>query len=405
MQPAVTSFLVLLLAYMLSQFFRAFLAVISGDLTRDLGLDQGQLGSLQAAWLIAFALSQFPVGYALDRLGPRRTLACFLVVAVAGTALFGLAQSYATALVALALIGIGCAPILMSGFYLAARLYSPQHFATMSSLLIGLGSIGDPLSGAPLAYCLAAFGWRATVFGLAGIVALTTLLVALLLKDPPPLPGDPQRTASLLGGIRQILAKRELWLIFPITFVSYGVTIAMRGLWIAPYLQSVHGFSLAATSYVAMAMGGVIGLGALAVLPLYRRLRAKLTVGTYAAIVALAFGGLSLWGRDSAWLSVALFLVVGLFGITYAVIMAHARAFMSAQEIGRGVTFMNFLFMGGAGVVQFVSGRLVNTLAARGFDPPASFAWLFAFMGLALATALVLYQAAPAEPEAASARR
>ena len=399
-----TSFLVLLLAYMLSQFFRAFLAVISGDLTRDLGLDQGQLGSLQAAWLIAFALSQFPVGYALDRLGPRRTLAGFLLAAVAGTVLFGLAQSYMAALVALALIGIGCAPILMSGFYLAARLYSPQHFATMSSLLIGLGSIGDPLSGAPLAFFLASFGWRATVFGLAGIVALTTLLVALLLKDPPPLASATQAPATLWGGIRQILAKRELWLIFPITFVSYGVTIAMRGLWIAPYLQQVHGFDLASTSYAAMAMGAAIGGGALLVLPIYRRLQAKRTVAAYAALVVLAFIGLSLWGRDSARLSVALFIAIGLFGITYAVVMAHARAFMTAQEIGRGVTFMNFLFMGGAGVVQFVSGRLVNGLAARGFDPPTSFAWLFAFMGVALAATLALYWAAPAEP-AASARR
>ena len=399
-----TSFLVLLLAYMLSQFFRAFLAVISGDLIRDLGLDQGQLGSLQAAWLIAFALSQFPVGYALDRLGPRRTLAGFLLAAVAGTALFGLAQSYMAALVALALIGIGCAPILMSGFYLAARLYSPQHFATMSSLLIGLGSIGDPLSGAPLAFFLASFGWRATVFGLAGIVALTTLLVALLLKDPPPLAGATQAPATLWGGIRQILAKRELWLIFPITFVSYGVTIAMRGLWIAPYLQQVHGFDLSSTSYAAMAMGAAIGGGALLVLPIYRRLQAKRTVAAYAALVVLAFIGLSLWGRDSARLSVALFIAIGLFGITYAVVMAHARAFMTAQEIGRGVTFMNFLFMGGAGVVQFVSGRLVNGLAARGFDPPTSFAWLFAFMGAALAVTLALYLAAPAE-RAASARR
>jgi len=397
----VTSFVVLLLAYTLSQFFRAFLAVVSGDLTRDLGLDQGQLGNLQAAWLIAFALSQFPVGYALDRIGPRRTLAGFLLVAVAGTVIFGLSRSYGAALTALALIGIGCAPILMSGFYLAARLYSPRHFATMSSLLIGFGAIGDPLSGAPLAYFLAAYGWRATVFGLAGIVALTALLVALLLKDPPPLPGSAHRPVSLLGGIWQMITKRSLWLIFPFTFVSYGVTISMRGLWIAPYLQTVHGFDLAATSYAAMAMGGVMALGALLVLPLYRRIGAKATVVACAVSVAVAFFALALWGAGSPRLAVGLFLVVGLFGITYAVVMAHARAFMSPQEIGRGVTFMNFVFMGGAGVMQWLSGRLVNTLGSNGYDAEATFGWLFVFMGIALAAALAIYVASPAEPKAA----
>jgi predicted MFS family arabinose efflux permease len=393
----VTSFVVLLLAYTLSQFFRAFLAVISGDLTRDLGLDQGQLGSLQAAWLIAFALSQFPVGYALDRIGPRRTLAGFLLVAVAGTVIFGLSRSYVAALTALALIGIGCAPILMAGFYLAARLYSPRHFATMSSFLIGFGSIGDPLSGAPLAFFLAAYGWRATVFGLAGIVALTALLVALLLKDPPPLPGSVQRHASLLGGVWQIVTKRPLWLIFPFAFVSYGVTISMRGLWIAPYLQTVHGFDLAATSYAAMAMGGAIALGALLVLPLYRRIGAKATVIACAVVVTSAFLALSFRGAGSPRLAVGLFLVIGLFGVTYAVVMAHARAFMSPQEIGRGVTFMNFIFMGGAGVVQWLSGRLVNTLGRQGYDAQATFGWLFVFMGVALAATLAVYIASPSE--------
>lgn len=393
-----TSFLVLLLAYMLSQFFRAFLAVISADLTRDLGLDQGQLGSLQAAWLIAFALSQFPVGYALDRIGPRRTLAGFLLFAIAGTVLFGLSQGYITALTALALIGVGCAPILMAGFYLAARLYSAHHFATMSSLLIGFGSIGDPLSGAPLAYFLAAYGWRPTVFGLAAIVALTALLVVLLLKDPPPLPGPAQAHTSLWGGIRQIATKRALWTIFPITFVSYGVTISMRGLWIAPYLQKVHGFDLAATSYAAMAMGGIIGVGALLMLPLYRRIGAKATVGGCALAVVCAFFALAGWGRGSAALAVALFLVIGLFGVTYAVVMAHARAFMSPLEIGRGVTFMNFVFMGGAGVMQWTSGRLVHALGTQGYDPPTSFGWLFVFLGLALAATLAVYLASSAEP-------
>jgi predicted MFS family arabinose efflux permease len=399
----VTSFLVLLLAYMLSQFFRAFLAVVSADLVRDLGLDQGQLGSLQAAWLIAFALSQFPVGYALDRLGPRRTLAGFLLFAVAGTMLFGMAQGYLTALAALALIGIGCAPILMAGFYLAARLYAPRHFATMSSLLIGFGSIGDPLSGAPLAYFLAAYGWRATVFGLAGIVGLTALLVVLLLKDPPPLPGPASRHASLLDGIKQIASKRALWLIFPFTFVSYGVTISIRGLWIAPYLQTVHGFGLAATSYVAMAMGGAIGVGALAMLPLYRRVGAKATVAACAVIVIGACFALALWGQHSLRLAVGLFLAMGLFGVTYAVVMGHARAFMTPSEIGRGVTFMNFLFMGGAGVMQWTSGRLVNALAGHGYDAQMTYGWLFAFMGLMLVVTLALYAFSPTEPKTTAA--
>jgi len=42
------AFLTLLLAYTLSQFYRAFLAVIAGDLARDLSLTPAELGNLSA---------------------------------------------------------------------------------------------------------------------------------------------------------------------------------------------------------------------------------------------------------------------------------------------------------------------------------------------------------------------
>jgi hypothetical protein len=116
--------------------------------------------------------------------------------------------------------------------------------------------------------------------------------------------------------------------------------------------------------------------------------------------VALACFSLALWGEASSRLAVGLLLVIGLFGVTYAVVMAHARAFMSPQEIGRGVTFMNFVFMGGAGVMQWLSGRLVNALDGRGYDAQATFGWLFVFMGAMLAVTLAIYIAAPAEPKA-----
>ena len=101
------AFLVLLLGYVLSQFYRAFLAVIAADLSRDLALGPAALGNLSAIWFATFALAQFPVGIALDRIGPRRTMAGLFLVAVAGAVLFSLATSFSTAAFAMSLIGIG----------------------------------------------------------------------------------------------------------------------------------------------------------------------------------------------------------------------------------------------------------------------------------------------------------
>ena len=59
-------------------------------------------------------------------------------------------------------------------------------------------------------------------------------------------------------------------------------------------------------------------------------------------VAGLAFAGP---GPDAA---VALIVALGLFGATYAVLMAHFRSFVPARLIGRGVTLNNVFGMIGA---------------------------------------------------------
>ena len=78
--------------YYLSYLFRTVNAVISENLTNELGIGPANLGLLTSIYLIAFASSQYPLGVALDRYGPRRVNAFLLLVAAAGAALFAVAE-------------------------------------------------------------------------------------------------------------------------------------------------------------------------------------------------------------------------------------------------------------------------------------------------------------------------
>lgn len=62
--------IVLCLAYVLSQFFRAFLAVLTSVLARDTGAAPDDLAAASGLWFLTFAAMQLPVGWALDRFGP-----------------------------------------------------------------------------------------------------------------------------------------------------------------------------------------------------------------------------------------------------------------------------------------------------------------------------------------------
>ncbi len=88
--------------------------------------------------------------------------------------------------------------------------------------------------------------------------------------------------------------------------------------------------------------------------------------------------------------------LIGGFGMTYGVLMAHGRSFVPDHLVGRGITLLNVLFIGGAGVLQPVSGALMTEMQER---PPAeAYAVLhLVFAGL-LVAGLVVYLFAQDRP-------
>lgn len=388
-----TTFLVLLTGYILSQFYRSFLAVIAPELSAELHLSAADLGYISATWFAAFALMQFVVGAALDRIGPKRTVSVLMLAGVAGALHFSRAHSSSDAIVAMALIGVGCSPSLMGPLYVFARNHTAERFALLSSAMIGLGSIGNLLGGTPLALAQQYFGWRSVFVGLAGLGLLSALLAAAWVRDPPGLSNQTQSASgSADSGLREILSIRGLWPIWPLMGIGYGVLIAERGIWVGPYLSDIHGLAPVARGHVIFLMAGAIAAGAFAYGPLEAWLgerRRLVLAGSAAAGVGL----LALWVLPQPHIAVATaaLCVFGFSGMTYGVIMAHIRRFLPEQILGRGMSFANFLCMGGAGLLQVFSGVYVNQLRASGLAPELIYARLHFALAVILIAATAVY--------------
>jgi predicted MFS family arabinose efflux permease len=399
-----TVFLSLLFPYALSNFYRVFLAVVSNDLSRDLGIDAAGLANLQVAFLLAFALTQFPVGFTLDRFGPRRILMLGLCGAVAGSLLLASASEAWQAILAMALLGAGFSPALMTAFYLIGRNYPPSRFATVSSLLFGLGMMGDPLSGTPLTMAVNAFGWRPTMLAMGGITAASLVCVALFIRNPPRIE-HPTGPTSAWAGAKEIFALRALWPIFPLALVIYAPIAATRGLWISPYLSQVHHFGPDAVGLSATAMGFAFAAGGLLYAPLNRLMgEAKWTVTTGTAAIVLGWLALGLLADYSAALTLVLIVFVACLGANVAIILTHARTFLPGHLLGLGVTIMNLCFFVGAGIGQWLSGRYVKAAELAAVAPAELYGRLFIGFGLVLLVALGCYAFAPREKRLAHAK-
>ncbi|MEM6373424.1 MAG: MFS transporter [Pseudomonadota bacterium] len=380
-----TGLILLGFAYVLSQFFRAFLAVLTGPLLRDLGIGADVLATASGLWFLSFAAMQIPVGWALDTIGPRRTAGWLLLGGGGGGAvLFALAQGPAHIHGAMLLIGVGCSPVLMASFYIFARTFPPARFATLAALMIGVGTVGNLISSYPMAWASDAIGWRASMWVLAAACGAVAIGLLASVRDP----AKPQTEAS--GSLLDLLRMRALWLLLPIMFVNYAPIAAIRGLWIGPYLTDVFALNTRQIGIGTLIMSLAMIAGTLAYGPLDRVLGTRkwvvfsgnlVTTGLLLLLIAFSATG--------PWLSVALMAAIGFFGASFPVIIAHARGFFPPHLTGRGVTLMNLFGIGGVGIVQFASGRIHTAYA--GGPAQAPYIAIFTFLAAALAIGLLIY--------------
>lgn len=379
----------LVLAYMLSQFYRAFLAVLTPVLKTDVGAQPDDLSLASGLWFLTFALMQLPVGWALDKIGPRQTSAVLLAIGGAGgAAVFAMAQTPMHINIAMALIGIGCSPVLMASYYIFARSYSSAVFATLASSTLALGILGNIASSLPLTWASQVLGWRETLFMVAGLTLLVAVMLFVFVKDPEPVAGETDSKGSVLD----LLKIRGLWLIFPMMFVNYAAVAGIRGLWIGPYMNDVFNADAATIGQVALVMSIAMVIGNFAYGPLDR------VFGTRKWIVicgntagACSVFMLMFLPAHSIWMSGALLAAIGLFGSSFAMLIAHARSFFPAHLTGRGVTLLNLFGIGGAGVMQSISGQVHGAALVGATDAAQAYQTLFAFFGVVLLIGTFIY--------------
>lgn len=376
---------ILTLAYVLSQFYRAFLAILAPDLTADLGVDPATLSRASGIWFLTFAAMQLPIGWALDKVGPRRTASVLLgVCGGGGAALFAAATQGWQVDVAMGLIGAGCAPVLMASYFIFARVYSAKVFATLAGVLIGVGSLGNIAASVPLGWAADLLGWRGAMQALAFLTVATAIGCWLLVRDPEAVPGG-QR-----GSLLDVLRIPAVWVILPMLFVNYAPAAGLRGLWVGPYVEDVYDVAFVGTVTLVMAAAMIAGNFAYA--PADRIFGTRKWVVMAGNLTAAAMLGVLWWMPvPGLWASAMMLAAVGALGSSYALCVAHGRAFFPAHLTGRGVTLLNLFSIGGVGIAQFASGPVFR--AAGG--GVAGYQTLFGVFALTLLIGCAIYAFAP----------
>jgi predicted MFS family arabinose efflux permease len=374
----------LLLAYVFSQFYRAFLAVLTPVLKADLGVTAADLASASGWWFLAFAAMQIPIGESLDRIGPRWTAGVLMAVGAGGAFLFSQASGAFEIKLSMALIGVGCSPVLMASYFIFARSFPPAVFGTLAGVTIGVGSLGNVASSLPLSAAVEAFGWRETVLGLAGITGAVALAILVLVRDPPRL------TSERGGSLIDLLRIPAIWPILAMMVVCYTPIAGLRGLWVGPYFTDVHGADPLEIGQVGLWIGLAMVAGNFAYGPMDRWLGTRKWAIFGGNAVTLAALGVLWWSAaGSPAVATAALVAAGFFGASFPMVVAHGRAFFPAHLMGRGVTLLNLFGIAPIGIAQILTGRI--HAATEAVTPAAPYQAVFLFFVVTTAIGLAVY--------------
>lgn len=389
-------------AYFLSFFYRSANAVIAPDLAREMSLGAAQLGLMTSVFFATFALAQLPIGVALDRVGPRQVTSTLLFIGAAGSLVFAGATSFGGLTLGRGVIGVGMAGVLMGSLKAFSAWFPVHRIATVSGLLVGIGSTGAIFAATPLALLNQALGWRAVFAYGAALTTLAGLAILLFARNTPPgVPWRPGHPSD--GSLATVFRDPRFWRVVPLTFFMAGVLQAVQGLWGGPYLFDGYGLSQVQGSSILLAIGvgASVGFALGGWLSDHVGLR-RVIIGS-AIVFALVQAVLA--ARPPLWAVWPLFLVFGLTGAANILLLANIRHMFPAALGGRAMSAVNLFGIGGAFILQWWMGVIIGAFPAAevGHYAPQAFTTALGFTavgtGLALLWYLPLRRAKPVGPQ------
>jgi sugar phosphate permease len=243
---------------------RGSLAIANTTIRADLAISATRMGVLLSMFSLAYAVSQLPAGFLLDRYGERIILGAGMFLWSATQTATGLVRGFASFIVARIGLAVGESPFVVSAVKTVHDWFDVRDRATPMGIVNSATTMGQAIAPPILTVTMLAFGWRG-MFMLIGLPGLLLSIVWLTFyrgrKDISL--SEAEKACLEASGTRSkhspisfshwigLFRLRTVWgLMLGFGGINYTVWLYMS--WMPNYLEAEHHVSVAATGVIAM---------------------------------------------------------------------------------------------------------------------------------------------------------
>lgn len=261
---------ILTFSFVLVLFLRMSTAVISDNMSKELGFNSVQISNIVSMALYAYAFMQIPSGLLIDKYGPRKIASIGIITSGIGSILFGFIQTPILAYISRIMVGAGGSVILLSIFKIQGSWFKKDEFASATAKFSFIGNLGSVLATFPLVFLNELIGWRNSFILIGTLTVISGISIYLIVRNTPADLGfeiinydedEPEEKINILEGLASVLKNRSTWYNSTIMFSLVGISTAFTSLWGISYLMDIYGVSKSIAAFIVsfFAYGFVFG--------------------------------------------------------------------------------------------------------------------------------------------------
>lgn len=366
---------ILAAVYVFVTFHRMSAGVVRNDLESTFNIGAAQFANIGAMYFYAYFIMQIPSGILADKIGPKKTVTIFSIIAAVGSVMFGMAPNLLVAYAGRFLVGIGVSVVFICLIKIQSRWFYSRNFALMIGFVGMAANLGALLAQTPLVVAVGTFGWRNTFVYMGLAMIVFAILTVLFVKDDPSdmgLPGMDElenRPAvssdiKVMPALKSIMSNKRTWIVSFAYIGLYTGYVVLLGTFGVSYLMQAYTLEkIQAANYIMTAVVGS-AISGLVIGYVSDKFKTR-------KIPLMATGGLTLLGwiiliytRMPIGMLAPFMLVFGFVMSGFTMCWTVGNEVNDRRLSGMATGVVNCVGFLGAAVVPVIMGKVIDTYKA-----------------------------------------
>lgn len=313
--------------------------VMMDELLLKFQIDAEIFGQLNGIYYIGYAGMHIPIGWLLDRFGPKYILPLCMALCAGGLLPFIYADAWVYPCLGRFMIGVGSSAAILGVFKIIRICFKEEHFTRMLGISVTIGLLGAIYGGWPIHWMIHHMGWAQTFKGLAVFGLITAVITFVVV------PKTDKNTSPIWADLKALMKNHKIIFICLLAGLMVGPLEGFADGWSTGFLERVYHLDTAMSASIP----SMIFIGMCVGSPLLSMVGEK--TNAYFEVIALSALGMGLFmiallsGQVPTSLIGVCFFIIGMLCAYQILAIYKASTYAHQSAVGLTTAMANMIIM------------------------------------------------------------